>query len=462
MATQDTTLETTTASPASAAGHWRPFKIAERGSSVSREILAGLTTFAAMSYIVVVNPTIMAAAGMDKNALIMATAMAAIVATLLMAFTADLPVALAPGMGANAVFAFVVVGQLGVSWQAALAMLFVNGVLLVILSWSRWRGMIVDAFPDPIKLGIQCGIGLFIAYLGLKAGGLVVDNPSSLIGFGDLAQPATMLTYLGLVLTPALIALRVPGGILLSILLITVIGSFVPGPQPGTMVTTWPASIVAAPMMPWPTMLAFDFAQYLSSFLILLPIALYMFIGDFMSTTATLIGVTRRGGLMTADGGIPNARAAFTADSAGTMIGSMLGVAVVTSYVESVTGVEAGGRTGLTALTVAILFAVALFFWPLIAVIPPQATAPALVIVGVLMLEGVRAIDPGRPETSLPPLLTLIVTVCTFNLIAGMATGTFVYTLLLLALGRRGEISPVLLGLNAIFVVYFALTMRIF
>lgn len=440
----------------------RLFRIEERGSTISRELVAGLTTFAAMSYIIVVNPAIMSAAGMDREALIMATAIAAIIGTLAMAFSANLPVALAPGMGANAVFAYMVVGQMGVSWQTALTMIFVNGIIFLILSLSRWREKIVAGFPDAIKLGIQCGIGLFIAYLGLKGGGLVVANEATFISFGDLSQPATLLTFFGLIVTPVLIAIKVPAAILLSIIVLTVIGFVVPGAEPGQMVTSTPDRLVAPPMLPSDIMFAFDFGQYLANFLILLPIALYMFAGDFFSTAATLIGVTRRGRLTTPSGDIPEARSAFASDAFATAAGASLGTSTVTSYIESVTGVEAGGRTGLTALTVAVLFGAALFFWPLIAVIPPQATAPALVIVGVLMLEGIRTIDPAEPTSSLPPLLTLIVTVCTFNLIAGMATGTFVYSLLLLATGQREKFTPMLLLLNAVFIAYFLLTIQIF
>jgi AGZA family xanthine/uracil permease-like MFS transporter len=320
----------------------------------------------------------------------------------------------------------------------------------------------VAGFPDPIKLGIQCGLGLFIAYIGLKNGGLIISKPTAPIAFGNLANPATLLTFAGVLIAPELLVLRVPGALLVSIVAITAIGVFVPGTDPGSFVTPLPSQIIALPKTPSDLFMQFDFHGLFTDFFILLPVLLYFFLSDFFSATSTLIGVTRRGKLTTPDGGFPNAREAFSSDALGSIVGSALGTPTVTGYIESVTGVEAGGRTGLTALVIAGLFALALFLWPLIAIIPPQATAPALVVVGVLMMESIRDIDPAIPESCFPPILTLLVTVCTADLMAGMGSGCFIYTLMVLARRQWSKISPMLLAIDAVFGLYFVVSTRLF
>lgn len=432
----------------------RLFGVHAAGSTIPREVIAGFTTFAAMSYVIVVNPSIVSAAGMDRNSLIIATAIASMAGTLLMGLTANLPVALAPGMGSNVVFAQVVVLQLGVSWQTALAIIFVDAVLFTVLALSRWREKIVAGFPDSIKLGIQCGIGLFIAYLGLKGGGVVTVSAHG-IGLGSLSEPSVMLAFLGVILTPVLIAMRLKGALLVSIILITIAGIFVPAAGGHGMVTPLPAQPVALPRFPTELLFAYDFKGFAQNFLLLLPVTIYFFVSDFFSATSTLIGVTRRANLTLPDGSIPNARPAFAADAFASVIGASVGVPTVAAYVESVAGVEAGGRTGLTAVVTALLFGLALFFWPLIAIIPAQATAPALVMVGVMMMEGIRDLDPSKPEDCFPPILILLVTVATANLMAGMATGCFVHTLMLAATRQWRRITPMLLLIDAVLVIYF-------
>lgn len=431
------------------------FGIRASGSTVGREIIAGLTTFGAMSYVVVVNPAILSATGMDLHALIVTTALAAMVGTLMMALGANLPIALAPGMGSNIVFAQVVVLKLGVSYQTALAMVLVGGCLFVLLSVTRLRERLVQGFPDAIRLGMQCGIGLFIAYLGLKNGGLVVQGAHG-VSFGPLRQPAVMLVFLGMLGTPVLVALRVPGALLLSILAITLAGLLVPGAG-GHPVTSHPQHLLDWPSLPRQMLFAPDFRQFFSHFLVLLPIALYFFLSDFFSATATLIGVTRRAGMMDASGRIPNARRAFTADGAASVVGALLGSSTVVAYVESAAGVEAGGRTGLTSVVVAALFGLSLFFWPVIAVIPPQATAPALVLVGVLMMEGIRDIDTSCPENAIPPILILLLVVVTTDLMMGLASGCFVYTLIVLATRQWRKLTPMLLAVDAVLMLYVVL-----
>ena len=437
------------------------FEITKHGSSISRELIAGLTTFSTLSYIMIVNPQILSVTGMDKNSLITATALSAIIGTLIMGLWANLPVALAAGMGSNIIFSYVVVGQVGASWQTALGMVFLTGVLFLLLSISQWREKIVDGFPNEIQLGLQCAIGVFIAYLGLKSGGLVVASESSLIAVGDLSNPATLLTFVGLLLTPVLMAKKIPGAFLLSIIILTFCGLFIDNFN-GTPLTQLPETILDTPKLSSEILFAFDFNEIFDKFFLLMPIAIYFFMSDFFSTAATLIGVTRRGNLLTPDGKIPNAKQAFTADAIATVSGATLGTSTVTSYIESVAGIEAGGRTGLTSITVALMFFLAIFFWPLISIIPVQATAPTLVLVGVLMLEGVTDIKTDSLENSLTPLLTLLMTACTADLMIGLSSGCFSYTLIVVARKDWKNLSPMLLLLDITLIIYLALFTTLF
>jgi adenine/guanine/hypoxanthine permease len=431
------------------------FEVEQRGSTLKREVVAGLTTFAAMSYIVVVNPLILSSTGMDRGALLLATVISSAAGTLVMALWANLPIALAPGMGNNIVFAQVLVAQMGVSWKTGLAMVFSNAVLFLVVSLTRWREKIIRAFPDSIKLGIQCSIGIFIAYLGLKSGGLVVAGRDSFIAFATLSDPAALLVFVGILLTPILIVLRVPGAFVLSILGITIAGLFVHHGG-GGVVTRWPEHLVALPAASSKLFLAFDFREFCSKFLFLLPVTLYFLLTEFFSGTATLFAVTRRANLMRA-GEMPNSKAAFASDALSSVVGAAMGTSTVTAYVESVAGVEAGGRTGLSGVVVAGLFVLSLFFGPLIEVVPPQATAPVLVLVGLLMMEGLAGLDLRQPEATLPPLSMLLLTVCTGDLMVGLSVGCFVYTLTTAALGQWSKLTPMVLGLDAAFVLFLVL-----
>lgn len=437
----------------------RYFRIEERNSSISREVVAGLTTFGAMSYIIVVNPAILSAAGMNMHSLIITTALASMIGTLIMALWANLPIALAPGMGSNVIFAQVVVLQMGVSYQTAFTMVLIGGVLFTILSLSRWRERIVRGFPEPIRLGIQCGLGLFIAYLGLKNAGLV-SLAHDRLSFGNIAEPAVMLSLVGVLATPMLLALRIPAAFLVSIAALSVIGLFITAH--GAPLTAFPDRIIDFPIIPKELFFAFDFQEFFTHFWLVLPITLYFFMSDFFSATATLIGVTRRGKIMDEDGNIPSARQAYAADGFASIIGAALGTSTVVAYVESAAGVEAGGRTGLTGIVVAVLFGFSLFLWPLIGIIPAQATAPALVMVGVLMMEGIRDLDTSRPENAIPPLLILLITVVTTDLMMGLAIGCFVYSLIVLATRQWQKLTAMLLTLDVIFIIYIIIAHRAF
>jgi AGZA family xanthine/uracil permease-like MFS transporter len=438
----------------------RFFRLSERATSVPQETVAGLTTFAAMAYIIAVNPAIMSQAGMDRAELVIATALAAIFGSVMMGLTANLPLAVAPAMGSNVIFTFVLVKQMGVPWQGALAMVAFTGIVFLALSLSKVREKVAKDVPEVLKVGIQAAVGTLIVFIGLRGAGFIVANPSTYVAMGSLKSPAVLLTLAGLLLTPLLIVRRVPGALIVSIVLITLVGFFVPL-SADKMVTTAPSAIVAWPKWPASTFMAFDFAWLFSNFLIALPLLFYFICAEFFSTLGTLIGVTGAANLRKPDGSIPNATAAFATDATSSFVGPMLGTSVVTAYIESVTGVLAGGRTGLTSLVVAAAFALSLFFWPLIIIIPPQATAPTLMLVGVLMMQGLSRIDLTDISNAVPVVLMLLITVLTNNLINGMALGTLSYILLNVAQGRRSEISGVVWGLGVVFLVYFYVTSRL-
>ena len=435
----------------------RRFRLGERATTLPRELVAGATTFAAMAYILAVNPSIMANAGMDRGDLVIATALAALFGSAMMGLWANLPLAVAPAMGSNVVFTYVVVKQMGAPWQGALAMVAVTGVLFLALSLSGLRERVARDVPEALKIGIQAAVGALILFIGLRGAGFIVANPSTYVAMGSLRNPATLLTLAGILLTPVLVARRIPGALIIAVAAITVIGLFTPGAN-GGMVTAAPAALVAWPKWPAGTFGQLDFEWLASHFIVALPLLFYFVCAEFFSTLGTLIGVTGAADLRRADGSIPNATAAFATDATASIVGPILGTSVVTAYIESIAGVQAGGRTGLTALTAAALFALSLFFWPIFVIVPPQATAPALVVVGVLMMQGLARIDMTDFSNAAPIVLTLVVTLLANNLIDGMAMGTLSLILILLATGRAREISGIVWGLGAVFVAFFYVT----
>jgi AGZA family xanthine/uracil permease-like MFS transporter len=436
------------------------FRLTERGTSITREVVAGATTFAAMAYIIAVNPAIMSNAGMDRADLVSATALAAIFGCVVMGLSANLPLAVAPAMGSNIIFTYVLVKQMGVPWQAALAMVAFTGVLFLILSLSRLRERVAKDVPEALKIGIQAAVGTLIVFIALRGAGFVVQSPSTYIAMGSLRNPPVLLILAGLLLTPVLVARRVPGALILSIAILTFIGFFVPAAN-GKMVTSMPSAIMSWPRWPTSTFMALDVGYLFTHFLVALPLLFYFLCAEFFSTLGTLIGVTGAANLRRPDGSIPNATAAFATDATATIVGPLLGTSVVTAYIESITGVQAGGRTGLTSLTVAAFFCLALFFWPIFVIIPPQATAPALVLVGVLMMQGLARIDMTDLGNAVPVVLTLLVTVLTNNLINGMALGTLSYIALEVTMGRRSQISAMVWGLGVVFILYAIVTAQI-
>jgi AGZA family xanthine/uracil permease-like MFS transporter len=442
----------------------RWFGLEARGTTVTRELLGGLTTFAAMSYILTVNPIIMSAAGMDKTDLIMGTAIISVIGTMLIGLMSNLPLALAPGMGANIIFVYTVVKASGIPWPAGLAMVSLTGVVFLLLSVSQMREKIANQVPSTIKVGIQAAVGTLIVFIGLRGAGVIVSNANTVTAIGSFSSPGVLLTLVGILITVVLVGLRISGALILSILGLTAAGLFIPrtwGAAGGGHITPWPQRLVAMPVWPSHTFMKVDPMYLVHHLAIVLPLFFYFLCGEFFGTLSSLIGTAGAAGLIREDGTIPKATRAFAADATATIIGPLFGTSTVSCYIEAVTGVMAGGRTGLVSVVVAALFAMSIFFWPLIAIIPQQATAPSLVMVGVLMLQGLARVDMTDFAEALPVVLMLLLTVLTNNLIVGMALGVFGWILTRAATGRVREVTGTIWGMAIVFVVYMVVMTRI-
>ncbi|MEO7933686.1 MAG: NCS2 family permease [Chthoniobacterales bacterium] len=424
------------------------FQLQKNGTTIRREVMAGLTTFAAMAYILAVNPSILSVTGMDRGALITATALASAIMTLAMALLTNYPLALAPGMGLNAFFAFTVCGAMKIPWQAALGMVFWGGVVFLLLSITGIRQKLVDAIPMELKLAITCGIGLFIAFIGLRNGGIIVGHPATLVGLGNFHQPSPWLVLGGLIFTAALVAKKVRGAVVLGILAVTIACLF-------AGITAHPSSLVAWPASLAPTFLKLDLSFLWTHSAVAIPIVLSFLFVDLFDNMGTLIGVCNRAGLLDRNGSLPKIGRAFTADASAAMIGSCLGTSTVTTYIESAAGVEEGARTGFSSVIVALCFLLALLLHPLIAIIPAVATAPALIIVGIFMMQGVLDIDLRDFSKAVPAVITMIAMPLTFSISEGIALGFLVYAGLKLCLGRAREVTPLAWILAALFLAHF-------
>ena len=433
----------------------RFFALKEHETSLSREVVAGLTTFAAMAYILAVNPAILSTTGMDKGALITATAVASGVMTTVMALATNYPIALAPGMGLNAFFAFTLCGAKGIPWQAALGLVFYSGLIFLALSVTGLRKRLVEAIPIELKLAITAGIGFFIAFIGLKNGGVVVANPATFVGLGDLSKPGPLLVIAGVIATAILVTRKIPGAIILVILALTLIGLIVPAPDGKGMITAMPNGIVNLPASLGPTFLKLDLSYFWKNSLGAIPVVLSILFVDLFDNMGTLIGVSKRAGLLVQDGNLPKIGRAFMADAGAAMFGSCLGTSTVTSYIESAAGVEAGGRTGLTVIATAICFLLALFFTPLILIIPSVATAPALVIVGAFMMQGLAELDLRDFEKAAPAFITILAMPLAFSISEGIAFGLLTYVGLKVGTGKSREVSAVTYLLAVLFILHF-------
>ena len=421
------------------------FQLQAHNTSVRTEILAGLTTFLTMAYILFVNPAILGETGMDKGAVFVATCLAAAIGSAIMGLIANYPIALAPGMGLNAFFTYTVVLHMGHSWQVALGVVFISATLFSVLSVFRIREWIINSIPLPLRSAISAGIGLFLALIALKEAGLVIANPATLVGLGDLSSPGPLLAILGFFLIVALEARRVTGAVMIGILVVTAIAI-------GLGVTPF-GGIVSMPPSLAPTFLELDIMGALDVGMISVIFA-FLFV-DLFDNTGTLIGVAKRAGLMSKDGHLPKMGRALIADSTAAMGGSLLGTSTTTSYIESAAGVAAGGRTGLTACVVAVLFLLALFFAPLAGTVPAFATAPALLFVAVLMTSGLAEIDWDDITVAAPVVITALAMPLTFSIANGIAFGFISWVVIKSLAGRWKDLNPALVVLAALFVIKF-------
>jgi len=422
----------------------RFFKLEEHQTDVRTEVLAGLTTFLTMAYIIFVNPNILADAGMPHDAVFVATCIAAAIGTVIMGMYANYPIAMAPGMGLNAYFAYAVVKGMGFSWQAALGAVFISGCLFLLVSVFRIREMIVNGIPHSIRVAITAGIGLFLGIVSLRGAGLIVGNPATLVTLGDVHQPSVILAVIGFFLIVALDHLRVKGAILIGILAVTAASFFVAG-------NTF-HGVVSMPPSLAPTLLQLDIMGALS--VGILNVVLVFFLVELFDATGTLMGVANRAGLLK-QGKMDRLNKALLADSTAIMAGSLLGTSSTTAYIESASGVQAGGRTGLTALTVAVLFLLCLFFSPLAGVVPAYATAPALLYVSCLMLRELVDLNWEDTTEAVPAVLTALMMPFTYSIANGVAFGFITYSGLKLFTGRMREVPIIVWIISAVFLFRF-------
>ena len=423
------------------------FNMAALGTTPRTEILAGLTTWLAMAYIVAVNPHILATTGMDQGAVFTATCLAAGLASIAMGLFANFPLALAPGMGLNAYFAFAVVGGMKVPWQVALGAVFLSGVLFLIVSLLRLREWLINAIPLSLKLGIGAGIGFFLAIIGLQGMGLVVKSPATLVTLGNLTDHKTLLACLGFIMMAGLNARGISAAVLIGILATAAIG--IP------LGLTQFQGVVSMPPSLAPTFLQMDIPGALG--LGLAGIVLTFFLVDLLDNAGTLIATTHRAGLMNRDGTVPRLRQALTADSGGAILGSVLGTSTVTSYIESAAGIQAGGRPGLTAVVTGVLFLLTLFLAPLARSIPEFATAPALVFVACLMARALKDLNWDDASDYLPAIVTAIAMPFTFSIATGIGLGFIVHALVKTIAGRAGEVGGAVWLVAAASVLRFAM-----
>ena len=424
----------------------RLFQLKAHHTTVRTEILAGITTFLTMAYILFVNPNMLAETGMDHGAVFVATCLAAAIGSLVMGLLANYPIALAPGMGLNAFFTYTVVMTMGYSWQTALGAVFLSGAIFFLLSIFKIREWIINSIPLALRAGIAAGIGLFLAIIALKNAGIVVDNPATLVGLGDMSKGGALLACLGFFVIAALAYRKVTGAVMIGILLVTGLSialglSELPG-------------VISMPPSLMPTLLQLDIAGALDIGLVSVIFA-FLFV-DLFDTSGTLVGVAQKADLLDKDGKMPRLGRALMADSTATMAGAALGTSTTTSYIESAAGISAGGRTGLTACVVAALFLLSLFFAPLAGSVPAYATAPALLFVAVLMMSSLAQIDWDDLTVAAPVVVAALAMPLTFSIANGIAFGFIAWTAVKVLAGRWRELNPAMWVLSALFIVKLA------
>lgn len=420
------------------------FGFDEKTMNLRTELIAGLTTFMTMSYILAVNPDILSQASMDKGAVFTATALSSALATILLAFIAKLPFALAPSMGINAFFAFTLVQGMGYSWQTALAAIFVEGVIFIIISFFNIREKIVNSIPLNLRYSISVGIGMFIAFIGLKNAGIIDASPATFVTLGKFT-PTALLAIFGILLSTTLLWRKVRGGLFYSIIICTVIG--IP-----FGVTLLPENFmpVSMPQSIEPTFMKFDFAPLLTfDMMVIVLILIFM---DIFNTVGTLVGTGAQANMLDEKGNLPHMKEALIADAVGTTFGAICGTSTVSTYVESAAGIAEGGRSGVTALTVGILFLLALFFSPLFLLVPSAATTGSLFVVGVMMMKTIRDIKLTDLSEAMPAFTIILTMVLTYSIAEGITLGLLSYTLIKVATGQYKQVSPTLYILSVLFV----------
>ena len=437
------------------------FKLKQNNTTVKTEIYAGLTTFMTMAYILIVNPSLLSASGMDSGAVLTATALGAAIGTFAMAALSNYPFALAPGMGLNAYFAYTVVLQMGYSWQMALAAVFVEGIIFIILSLINVREAIFNAIPKNMKSAVSVAIGLYIAFIGMQNAGIIVNEDSTLVTLGNVKDITVFLALVGTIITIVLVAKKVKGALFFGIIITYVIGIicqlvgiYVVNPDAGVY-SLIPSGIVSTPPSLAPTFMNMDFSQVLTwDFFIIMFSFLFV---DLFDTLGTLIGVSTKAGYLDKDGKLPRIKGALLADAIGTTAGAVLGTSTVTTFIESASGVTEGGRTGLTSAVVGFLFLIALIFSPIIMAIPSFATSPALIVVGLFMIEQVVNIDFSDYTEGFPAFITIIMMVVAYSISTGLIFGVISYVLIKLFTGRSKELNPVIIIIAILFVLKLAL-----
>ena len=422
----------------------RRFRLRENKTDVKTEILAGITTFMTMAYILVVNPSILADAGMDWGGVFTATVLSAAIATLLMGLLANYPFALAPGMGLNAFFAYSVVLGMSKSWQFALTAVFIEGIIFILLSLVKVREAIFNAIPMNLKKAVSVGIGLFIALIGLVNAGVVVPGDGTIVGLGNITSRGPLLALIGLIITGLLLARKVKGALFFGIIITTIIG--IP-----LGVTPLPEGFIQAP--PSLSQVAFKFEwNQIFTFDMLVVMFTFLFV-DIFDTVGTLVGVASKAKMLDKDGKLPKLSQALFSDAIGTTVGALLGTSTVTTYVESAAGVAEGGRTGLTSFTTAVMFILALFFSPIFSIIPAEATAAALVLVGLFMMSPIKEIDLSDFTEAIPAFLTIVMMPFAYSIAQGIVFGMVSYVVLKLITGKHKDISVVMYILALLFVL---------
>ncbi len=431
------------------------FKLKEHNTTVKTELMAGLTTFMTMAYILVVNPSILSETGMDYGALFTTTCIASVIGTMCMAFFANYPFVLAPGMGLNAYFAYTVVMQYGYSWKIALAAVFAEGLVFIFLSAVNIREAIFNAIPTNMKKAVSVGIGMYIAFIGLQNAGVVVNNPSTCVALGDICSVSVALALIGTIITLALTIRNVKGGLLLGILLTwglgiicQFVGIYEVNPDVGAY-SLIPTGIISAPPSIEPIAFKLSF-EGISIFDFLVILCAFLFV-DLFDTLGTLIGVSTKAGFLDENGRLPKIKGALFADAVATTAGALLGTSTVTTFVESASGVGDGGRTGLTAFAAGILFMIALLFAPIFTAIPSFATTPALVVVGLFMVENVTDITFSDYTEGFPAFMTILMMVVCYSISEGLVFGVISYVLLKLLSGRKDELNPVIIIIGILF-----------